>query len=167
MVLLVFQHFAEKNLWWLHRNVWNKREKEWSWQPRNFSVSSLFQEFFHLNRHLHGFFWLSKKIRQQEKSVNMAKKKALKFLVKIPSLNVICWKLTKIKTAWWGTGSHPPPPILVNVSKISWLCGTISSPLNLTSFLILRCYFQQYQWTLNLCKLVLNKTWKEKPGRVY
>lgn len=55
-----------------------------------------------------------------------------------------------------------PPTILVNVTKISWLCGTISSPLNLASFLILRCYFQQYQWTLNLCKLVLNKTWKEK-----
>ena len=93
MVLLVFQHFAEKNLWWLHRNVWNKREKKRSWQPRNFSVSSLFQEFFHLNRHLHGFFfWLLKKNRQQEKSVNMAKKKALKFYCKNTKFE---WNLLK------------------------------------------------------------------------
>ena len=91
MVLLVFQHFAEKTISDDYVEMFGiKGNKERSWQPRNFSVSSLFQDFFHLNRHLHGFFQLLKKVRQQEKSVNIAKKKALKFIVKIPSLNVIC-----------------------------------------------------------------------------
>lgn len=50
------------------------------------------QELFHLNRHLHVFFQLLKKVRQQENSVNMAKKKALKFYCKNTKFE---WNLLK------------------------------------------------------------------------
>ena len=122
------------------------------------------------HRPFHGFFqfltWTS-----LGKSVDTTQRSALK-LVKLPSLNMICWKLMKIHLLkvvnfykpLYGGGQvcafHH-----TNVCKISRLCRAISSLAkdvslsNLAILLILRCSFQtDFPW------LVRIKSWKNYEG---
>ena len=102
-----------------------------------------------------------------QKSVNTAGKDALR-LVKMQSLNVICWKLTKIwlrKVAefyrcLYGERKLVNPTTQRSVKFRDFVQHSLDvdvSLLNLTGFLILRLSFQQCQWIFSETHKGLNQ----------